>query len=94
MAFYPAIIGSNSNRSVVPRALRDITFPFLDDRFTSMPLTFSIWRQQRLQRLFQTLSAADQESVNAWCAEMGRPDMFALDLGPELIRDGLGTALA
>ena len=78
----------------LPRALRDVSYPMLDGEYTRMPLTYTIWRMQRMQRMFQALPADQQERVKQWCAQMGRADMFTMDLGPALKRDALSAALA
>ena len=78
----------------LPRGLGDVTYPMLDDEYTNMCLSYTLWRQQRLQRAYLALSDDERDSVDAWAARMGRADMFSMHLGPGLKRDGLQAALA
>ena len=80
--------------SSLPRALGEVSYPMLDGEFTNMPLTYSVWRQQRMQQVYRALPADQRNSVDAWAGDMGCADMFTMDLGLELVRDGVSAALA
>ncbi|MEM0953178.1 MAG: glutathione S-transferase family protein [Pseudomonadota bacterium] len=78
----------------LPRVLGTVRYPMLDGEFSSAAFTYSIWRSQRVQKIYRSLPADAQRSVGEWSTSMGRPDLFSMDLGPTLERDGLKARLA
>ncbi len=78
----------------IGRILPKVRYPLLGERFERNPLTYTIWRMQRIQEAFAKMSAEDQEAVRRWCAAMGDASLPAMDLGPKLQRKGLTAALA
>lgn len=80
--------------SPLPRVMENQTYPMADGEFSSNTFTYSLWRMQRIQRFYQSLPVAGQQSVDQWFTELGLPHLLSIDFGPALERDALSTRLA
>jgi glutathione S-transferase len=78
----------------ITRILPKVEYPLLGEPFERNPLTYTIWRMQRIRETFEKMSPLDQEAVRQWCATIGDGDLPTMDLGPRLTRRGLTAALA
>ena len=77
----------------LPRALSDIAFPMGTGTYVRHSFSHTVWKMQRLQTAFLNLSESAQTEAAELFSSIGIP-LEALDLGPALKRQGLGTALA
>jgi glutathione S-transferase len=78
----------------LPRMMNGISFPMAGSTLTRGSFTYTLWRMQRIQTFYRTLTASEQDSVAQWFAEMSQPDLLTMDFGPALERNGLSTRLA
>ena len=78
----------------LPRVMDSITYPMLDQTFSSAPFTYSLWRMQRLKNTYESFESTEKEAVDRWFYKLGLKPLSTLDFGPCLKRNGLGVELA
>ena len=78
----------------IPRFLNLATFPMGENHFRRCVMPYTLWMMQRVQDAFYRMDVADQTKVDAWLNQAFGKTISGLDLGPQLLRDGLSTRLA
>ncbi|MEX1666613.1 glutathione S-transferase family protein [Zhongshania arctica] len=79
---------------IIPRFLKEVSFPMGEQTFKRATWTYTLWMAQRMQQLCLKLPGKQQEEVNIWFAEQCGYRLDQLPLGPKLERAGLKTRLA
>lgn len=72
----------------LPRGLGEIEFPMADGHYKRAALPYVLWMVQRIQDVFKTMSASEQQAVRAWLKSLGGEEFLNLNI-PRLRRYGL-----
>lgn len=90
---YVANKGARSG-DAIPRFMDTAAFPMEGRPFRRKTMPYSLWMMQWVRKKLLEWPAEDQQKAEAWMQSMSGTRLAELDLGPELVRTGLSTALA
>lgn len=78
----------------LPRVTRDVTVQIGGADFVRSPFPYAVWRMQRTQSIYRSMSDQERADVDDFFSSKGSPNILTKEYGPPLERDGLGTRLA
>ncbi|MEM1194983.1 MAG: glutathione S-transferase family protein [Pseudomonadota bacterium] len=78
----------------LPRVEREVAYPMDGADFRRNPFTYSVWRMQRIQKVYRAFGPLERASVDAFFETTACPEFLDREYGPNLSRSGLGTKLA